>query len=173
MGRSTPTGSGGIRCYRSSGFTYIGVLLAIAVLSVGVTAVVEVWTTTGRRQQLIQLNWVGAQYVNGVRGFYESTPGSIKIYPKNVEELLEDTRGLLIRRHLRSEYRNPFGFPVEPLHDREGRMRGIRTMARRADGVVMGLQYFYDPNCQQPNPIDNQGVGAGHCSTTTFSLGKR
>lgn len=164
MGRSIRTGSGAARRSRANGFTYVGVLVAVAVLAIGLTAVIEVWTTTARREQLTQLNWIGAQYVDGIRSYYESTTGPVKIYPRSIEDLLEDKRGPLIRRHLRSQYRSPFGFPMEPLHHRDGRMRGVRTMARQSDGAVVELHYFYDPNCQQPISVGDQGVSAGYCS---------
>jgi type II secretory pathway pseudopilin PulG len=48
------------------GFTYLWVLVAIAVLGIGLVAASEVWQTTARRQQLEQLDWAGTQYMRAV-----------------------------------------------------------------------------------------------------------
>jgi type II secretory pathway pseudopilin PulG len=64
------------------GFTYLGVLLAIALLGIGLVAAAEVWTTTAKRQRIEQLDWVGQQYVQAIGGYYESSPGRAKVFPK-------------------------------------------------------------------------------------------
>jgi type II secretory pathway pseudopilin PulG len=70
---------------RQHGFTYLGVLLAIALLSVGLTAASEVWVTVARRQRLEQLNWAGQQFAQAIGSYYESSPGGAKAYPKTPE----------------------------------------------------------------------------------------
>jgi len=40
--------------------------------------------------------------------YYESSPGTVKVYPRELRELLEDKRFLGIRRHLRK-------IPLDPL----------------------------------------------------------
>jgi type II secretory pathway pseudopilin PulG len=89
------------------GFAYLGVLIAIAVLSVGLTAAAEVWSTTQRRARVAELEWVGAQYEQAIASYYEATPGRVKNYPKRLEDLLEDKRFAFVRRHLRRLYPNP------------------------------------------------------------------
>jgi type II secretory pathway pseudopilin PulG len=39
------------------------VLLAVALLGIGLAAASEVWTAVARSQKLEQLEWVGQQYV--------------------------------------------------------------------------------------------------------------
>ncbi len=89
------------------GFTYLGVLLAIALLGIGLVAAAEVWTTTAKRQRVEQLDWVGQQYVQAIGSYYESSPGRAKVFPKALEDLLEDRRMPFVRRHLRQLYANP------------------------------------------------------------------
>jgi type II secretory pathway pseudopilin PulG len=109
------------------GFTYLGVLLAIALLGIGMTAASEVWVTTARRQRMEQLGWVGQQYVQAIGSYYESSPGRVKAYPKTLEELLEDKRYAFVRRHLRQVYVNPFSGAVdwELIRAPDGGIRGI------------------------------------------------
>ena len=92
---------------RQEGFTYLGVLLAIALIGVGLVAASEVWTTSARRQRMEQLEWVGQQYVQAIGSYYESTPGRVKVYPKSLQDLLQDNRYVTMRRHLREVYVNP------------------------------------------------------------------
>jgi len=90
------------------GFTFLWVIVAIAILSVGLLAVSEVWVTTARRQKLAELDWIGAQFTQAIGSYYYATPAVNKTYPPSMEDLIEDHRYLSIRRHLREIYRNPF-----------------------------------------------------------------
>jgi len=92
---------------RQSGFTYLGVLLAIALIGIGLAAASEVWFTTARRQRLEQLDWVGQQFVQAIGSYYESTPGRVKSFPSSLQDLLQDNRSITVRRHLRALYVNP------------------------------------------------------------------
>ena len=92
---------------RQVGFTYLGVLLAIAVLGIGATAASEVWVTTARRERMQQLEWVGQQYADAIGSYYEASPGSVKTYPRSLQDLIEDKRFAFTRRHLRQLYLDP------------------------------------------------------------------
>ena len=92
---------------RQNGFTYLGLLLAIALIGIGLAAASEVWSTVARRQRLVQLNWVGQQYVQAIGSYYEASPGSQKAYPHSMDDLLEDQRFGFVRRHLRQVYSDP------------------------------------------------------------------
>ena len=113
---------------RQSGFTYLGLLLAIALLGIGLTAASEVWVTSAHLERMIELEWVGAQYVQAIGSYYEASPGSVKTYPNSLAVLLEDRRYLTTRRHLRSLYANPFTRQVdwELVRGPDGSVRGIR-----------------------------------------------
>jgi type II secretory pathway pseudopilin PulG len=89
------------------GFTYLGLLLAIAMLGLALAVTSELWTTTARRQRMAELEWVGSQYVQAIGSYYESSPGGVKRFPNSIEELLSDSRVPYVRRHLRQAYVNP------------------------------------------------------------------
>ena len=122
---------------RQQGFTYLALLLAIAVLGIGLAAASEVWVTTARRQKLEQLDWIGAQFTQAIGSYYAASPGSVKVYPLSLEELLEDKRYLTVRRHLRAVYPNPFtGKPDwELIVGSGGRVRGVRARISTDSGV--------------------------------------
>ena len=129
---------------RERGFTYLWVLVAVAVLSIGLLAVSEVWATSARRQKMIELEWIGAQFVRAIGSYYQSTPGAAKAYPTSLQDLIEDRRYLTIRRHLRAIYPNPFTGKAdwELVVGGDGRVRGVR--ARLADEGG-GVEFVFQP----------------------------
>jgi len=91
-----------------SGFTYLGVLFAIAIIGVALLAVSEVWAKVAERQKLAQLDWAGQQYVQAIESYYYANTGSVHFYPAKLDDLLEDKRYLSVKRHLRTLYPDPF-----------------------------------------------------------------
>ncbi len=110
------------------GFTFLGLLLAIVLLGIGLTAASEVWFTTAQRQRQAQSQWVAQEFVRAIGSYYESGPGGVKRFPKSVDDLLEDRRSGTVRRHLRQIYVNP--------------QTGSREWAwvTAPDGGLMGVQ---------------------------------
>lgn len=102
------------RQHPQAGFTYLGVLFAVALIGIGLAAISEVWTTNADRQKIAQVNWIGQQYVNAIGSYYYANTGSVHFYPASVDDMLEDKRYLGIKRHLRSRYEQPIG-AVTPL----------------------------------------------------------
>lgn len=83
---------------RQGGFTYLGILLAVALIGLGLASASEVWTTVAHRQKLEQLDFAGQQIAQAIGSYYESTPGLVKRYPRTLEELLDDRRFATVRR---------------------------------------------------------------------------
>jgi type II secretory pathway pseudopilin PulG len=107
------------------------VLLAIAVLGIGLSVASEVWVTTARRQKAAQLEWVGRQYVDAIGSYYGATPGLTKVYPSRLEDLVEDRRYVIVRRHLRTLYPNPLTSKPDwdLVKGSDGGIRGVRVAA--------------------------------------------
>jgi type II secretory pathway pseudopilin PulG len=112
------------------GFTYLGVLVAIALIGIGLSAASEVWSTIARRQRMAQLDWVGEQFVNGIGSYYESSPGLVKVFPRSLDDLIEDRRVPFTKRHLRKVYVNPFTGSAdwELVMAPDGGVRGVRVL---------------------------------------------
>jgi type II secretory pathway pseudopilin PulG len=139
---------------KQGGFTYLGALLAIALLGIGLSLVAEVWATTARRQRMEQLEWVGQQFSQAIGSYYESTPGPVKAYPKSLQELLDDRRTAFARRHLRQLYVDPFTGTAdwEVLRTPDGGIHGVRVVIRGVGGQAGALarEYIY-PKVVPPN----------------------
>lgn len=132
---------------RQSGFTYLGVLFAVALIGIGLTAASEVWVTTVQRQKMTQLDWIGGQFVAGIASYHAASPGSVKSYPSTFEDLLQDGRYLFVKRHLRTVYLNPFTGKAdwEPIVTEDGRIRGVRAIAIQHGSPTL-RDYIYQPD---------------------------
>ena len=110
------------------GFTYVWLLLAVAVIAIGLSAASEVWVTSGRRERIVQAEWAASQIVAAIGGYYEGSPGGSRVYPSGLSELLEDERFPVVRRHLRTLYPNPLAHDGqwELIRAGDGRIRGVR-----------------------------------------------
>lgn len=91
----------------SGGFSYIGVLILVALMSVALAAAGEIWHTAQKREKEQELLFVGAQFRRALEQFYANTPGQGRRYPQSLEELLLDPRHPGIRRYLRKIYFDP------------------------------------------------------------------
>lgn len=135
------------------GFTYLGLLVAIAVMSVGLLAVSEVWVTSVHRQRMAQVEWVGEQFVQAIGSYYEGSPGSVKAYPQGLHDLIEDKRYITMRRHLRTLYVNPFSGLAdwELVQGPGGGVRGVRAVVEGPSGR-QALEYVYRPLLKPGTP---------------------
>lgn len=95
------------RCKRMFGFTYIGLLFALAILGFAVATAGTVWTTAAKREREQQLLWVGGQFRRAIAGYYTNGPPGVREFPRDLADLLEDRRGPVVRRHLRQLYPDP------------------------------------------------------------------
>ena len=90
-----------------SGFTYLFVLMLIALIGMGLAAAGSLWRTDAQRAREVELLFIGSQYRQAIRSYYELDPAQPRL-PQRVDDLLEDRRRLEIVRHLRRAYRDPF-----------------------------------------------------------------
>jgi type II secretory pathway pseudopilin PulG len=90
----------------ADGFTYIGLLLGIAIMGFFMAAVSEVWHTAVKREREAELLFAGDQIRRALTRYAMSAPG-VERYPRRLEDLLRDPRYPLPRRYLRQLYRDP------------------------------------------------------------------
>lgn len=93
---------------RERGFTYIGALLAIALLSAGLAAAGALWSVASKRDREAELLFVGGQFRQAIMDFHDVVPaGQQSRFPRNFDELLLDKRWPVTRRHLRKVFLDP------------------------------------------------------------------
>lgn len=88
---------------RQRGFTYIGFMMAIAVMGAGLVAYGELASHAAQREKEAELIFRGEQYRAAIASYYKKE----QRYPTALAELLEDKRYPMPVRHLRKLYRDP------------------------------------------------------------------
>jgi type II secretory pathway pseudopilin PulG len=92
----------------AAGFTYIGLLILLAIISIGATATVQLGAITQRRSAEDELLHIGRTFRAALASYQNSTPGGMPRLPKEMTDLTKDPRQPVLRRHLRH-------IPVDPI----------------------------------------------------------
>lgn len=116
------------------GFTYLGLLFFIAIMSITLAMAAILWSFAQQRETERELLFVGNQFRRAIGLYYERTPGTVKRYPGRLEDLLQDNRYVTTQRYLRQIYRNPvtgkadWGLVLAP----DGGVMGVYSMSEAA-----------------------------------------
>jgi type II secretory pathway pseudopilin PulG len=89
------------------GFTYIGLMIMVAISGIALAGVGVVWHQDVQREREKELLFIGNAYRQAIRSYYESSPGATKQYPRKLEFLILDSRFPNIKRHIRKLYNDP------------------------------------------------------------------
>jgi type II secretory pathway pseudopilin PulG len=88
---------------RLQGFTYIGLLIFLAVMGAGMAAFGELASHAAQREKEAELLFRGEAYRAAIESYYKKE----QRYPQSLEQLLEDKRYPTPVRHLRRLYADP------------------------------------------------------------------
>jgi type II secretory pathway pseudopilin PulG len=118
---------------RVKGFTFIGLLMAVAIMGVALLAVGEVWSFAQKREKEQELLFVGGQFRQAIKLYYAHTPATSKLqpYPMALEDLLKDPRYPSTQRYLRRIYLDPISNSSEwgLLKNPNGSIFGVYSLA--------------------------------------------
>lgn len=89
------------------GFTYLALLIAVAVGGGVLAAIGELTSHAQQREKEAELLFTGHQYREAIAAYYERAPGGAKRFPQKLEDLLEDKRHPTPQRYLRKLYADP------------------------------------------------------------------
>lgn len=133
---------------RPAGFTYVGLLIAVAVMAAGATAALDAGARLQLREQEAELLAIGQEFRAALKSYAEATPVGQPDAPKELGELLRDPRHPGVKRHLRRIYPDPltgreeWGFARSP----DGRIIGMRSLSTSASfrrtGFPAGMEQF-------------------------------
>ena len=100
---------------KMGGYTFIGLMIIITIMGIGLLAVGEVWHTADKRAKEQELLFVGDQFRRAIKLYNAHTPGPNKqlAYPANLEDLLKDPRFPSTQRYLRKIYADPISGKAE------------------------------------------------------------
>jgi type II secretory pathway pseudopilin PulG len=90
------------------GVVLLVLLLALALLAIGLVNAVDVWSMSRQRDREKELLFVGDQYRQAIQRYYSAAPrGGQRGYPTSLEVLLDDDRFPTPVHHLRRAYPDP------------------------------------------------------------------
>lgn len=91
------------RAHRMRGFTYLGVLVLVAVMGAGTAGWLQLWHVAQAREKERELLFIGQQFRQALASWYRFGPSS----PRRLEDLLADPRTPVPQRHLRRVFVDP------------------------------------------------------------------
>jgi type II secretory pathway pseudopilin PulG len=96
-----------LRTIRSGGFTYLGLLILLAVIGVASTATLQVGSVLQRRAAEEELLEIGTEFRSALLSYADATPVGQPRSPKTLKDLVKDPRYPSMRHHLRKVYADP------------------------------------------------------------------
>ena len=129
----------------SLGFTYIGVLMLVAISGIGLSGVGIVWHQDAQREREKELLFMGEQFRKAIGSYYENSPVANKQYPDKLEDLILDNRFPVIKRHLRKLYADPMNPSKDwGLEKQQGRIVGVYSESKLKPIKKSGFQLQYE-----------------------------
>lgn len=122
--------SAAISCHQR-GFTYIALLLGVALMASTLAWAGQSWQLARQREAELQLLFAGRAIRDAIAAYSRSGPVRGE-YPTRLEALLHDARGVSLRRHLRRLYPDPTGAGWVHVVDDDGRIIGVHSASTRA-----------------------------------------
>lgn len=92
---------------RQQGFTYLGLIILVAIIGMVGAAGLKVGSLLQRAQAEEELLEIGAEFSRALKSYADATPRGHPPFPATLEELLRDPRVPGVRRHLRKIYVDP------------------------------------------------------------------
>ena len=92
---------------RDRGLAYLWLLFFIAFMGANLALAGVVWELRVRRDKEADLLAIGNEIRAAIRNYFELSPGGAKQLPARLEDLVEDKRFPVPRRHLRRIYPDP------------------------------------------------------------------
>ncbi|MFT3733583.1 MAG: type II secretion system protein [Rhodocyclaceae bacterium] len=90
------------------GFSYIGVMIVLAVMALIAASAVQYGAVVQRREAEAQLLAIGLEFKRAVKGYFENTPaGMPAVAPRSLDDLVRDKRYPGVKRYLRRIYADP------------------------------------------------------------------
>ncbi|WP_306391103.1 type II secretion system protein [Telluria beijingensis] len=96
-----------MRAGRQAGFTYLGLIVFVAIVGLVGAATLKVGSLLQRAAAEEELLEIGAAFSAALDSYAAATPRGASPYPPSMAELLKDPRSPAVRRHLRKVFIDP------------------------------------------------------------------
>lgn len=120
------------RRWRATGFTYVGLLLLLALIGAGLGATGQRWSSTLHRAREAELDFRGHAIERAVASYWAASAPEGHALPRSLQDLLEDRRSGELQRHLRRPYTDPFTSRADwqfIVQEPGGGLLGVRSRA--------------------------------------------
>ncbi|NIQ96144.1 MAG: type II secretion system protein [Desulfuromonadales bacterium] len=124
------------------------VLLMVVVLGLAIGIAGSTWKSLTQRAREAELFWRGDQYRKAIGSYYRVKHGrAVGMFPRKLENLLQDPRSLGAERHIRRLYPDPMtGGEWQLIKDKSGRITGVKSSSTlepfRQDGFPEEYEKF-------------------------------
>ncbi len=163
---------------KQSGFTFIGLMIIIAISGILLAAVGTVWKQDVQREREKDLLYYGDAYRRAITQYYDQTPSGLKQFPKKLTDLVSDHRFPRPRHHIRVLYPNPITEDGSwQLIRVAGRIKGVSTNSDKTPIKVSGFPALYaafeqaqtyaDWQCVYQEESNNQATNATQSPQTS------
>jgi type II secretory pathway pseudopilin PulG len=127
--------------HRERGFTYIGVLVLVVLVGIGLAAAGQVWHTAAKREKERELLFIGNEFRVALYRYAKHTPGKDRRAPMSLEELLRDPRHPGIQRYLRKIYADPMTGGTEwgLVKGPAGEIHGVHSLSTDEPMKIAGF----------------------------------
>ena len=145
---------------RERGFTYIALLIGVAIMGVVLAAAGQLWETAQKREKERELLFIGGEFRRAIAQYSDRSPNPVLRYPLRLEDLLKDPRYPMPQRYLRKIYADP--------------MTGTTQwgLVKGASGEIYGVYSLSDDmplKTANFDPVDNQFEGRKKYSEWVFT----
>ncbi len=115
---------------QQQGFTYIGILIVVAMMGTALAGLGQYWGQIGKREREQELLFVGNQFRTALELYYRHSPGTDR-YPQVLTDLLKDPRVPDTQRYLRRLYPDPITGKAEwgLLKGTDGGIVGVYSLS--------------------------------------------
>lgn len=121
-----------MRRHRATGFTYIGVLVLVAIMGTALARTAQVWHTVHQREKERELLFIGHQFRVALDRYAKHAPKNAGRAPRRLEDLLQDPRTPSVQRYLRRIYVDPMTGSAEwgLVTGANGEIYGVHSLSK-------------------------------------------
>lgn len=127
---------------RQGGFTYVGVIVLVAIIGLVGAATLRVGILMQRAAAEEELLEIGATFSDALRSYAAATPKGQPTHPQSLGDLLKDPRFPGVRRHLRKLYIDPITGGAEWGLITAGEKGGILGFYSLSDSAPLKISNF-------------------------------
>lgn len=132
-----------MRGARENGFTYLGLIIFVAIIGMVGAATLKVGSLLQRAAAEEALLDIGAAYIAALDSYAAATPRGASPVPPSLQELLKDPRSLAVRRHLRKIYVDPLTGKAEwGIVHPDGGVTGVAAIHSLSDARPLKIANF-------------------------------